>query len=123
MAIEQQPDGRWKVDVEPIKGKRFRKTFKTKGEAQRFEATCRASCIQAQPWNPKPKDKRKLSELIERWYDLHGHSITSGRRRKNTLLLMASRLGDPVAIKLTGSHLAQLRRVELEAGAVATLLF
>ncbi len=119
MAIEQQPDGRWKVDVEPIKGKRFRKTFKTKGEAQRFEATCRASCIQAQPWNPRPKDKRKLSELIERWYDLHGHSITSGRRRKNTLLLMASRLGDPVAIKLTGSHLAQLRRVELEAGAVA----
>jgi len=34
MAIEQLPDGRWKVDVEPIKGKRFRKTFKTKGEAQ-----------------------------------------------------------------------------------------
>ena len=39
MAIHQQPDGRWKVDVEPIKGKRFRKTFKTKGEASRFEAT------------------------------------------------------------------------------------
>lgn len=41
MAIEQLPDGRWKVDVEPIKGKRFRKTLKSKGEAQRFEATCR----------------------------------------------------------------------------------
>ncbi len=31
---------------------------------------------------------------------------------------MASRLGDPIAINLTGSHLAQLRRIELEAGAV-----
>ena len=29
MAIEQLPDGRWKVDVEPIKGKRFRKTLKS----------------------------------------------------------------------------------------------
>ncbi len=94
MAIEQLPDGRWRVDVEPIKGKRFRKTVKTKAEALRFEATCRANCINAPDWSPKPKDKRKLSQVIERWYDLHGHSITSGRRRKNTLLLVAQRLGD-----------------------------
>ena len=42
MAIEQLPDGRWKADIEPVKGKRFRKTFKTKAEALRFEATCRS---------------------------------------------------------------------------------
>jgi site-specific recombinase XerD len=118
MAIEQLPDGRWKVDVEPIKGKRFRKTVKTKAEAQRFEATKRAAMIQPANWNPKPKDRRKLSDLIDRWYDLHGHSITSGRRRKNTLLLMCQRLGDPIATKLTGAHLVELRRTELEAGAV-----
>ncbi|MDH0144595.1 phage integrase [Aquipseudomonas alcaligenes] len=118
MAIEQLPDGRWKVDVEPIKGKRFRKIVKTKAEALRFEATKRAAMIQPANWNPKPKDRRKLSELVERWYDLHGHSITSGRRRKNTLLLMCQRLGDPVATKLNGAHLVELRRVELDAGAV-----
>jgi len=118
MAIEQLPDGRWRVDVEPVKGKRFRKTVKTKAEALRFEATKRASMIQPTSWNPKPKDRRLLSELVGRWYDLHGHSISSGRRRKNTLLLMCERLGDPVATKLTGAHLVELRRVELEAGAV-----
>ncbi|WP_397378586.1 tyrosine-type recombinase/integrase [Pseudomonas sp.] len=118
MSITSTGDGRWKVDVEPVKGRRFRKTFKTKAEATRFEASCRLDCIKATPWNPTPKDKRKLSALIERWYDLHGHTITSGRRRKNTLLLMATRLGDPIAIKLTGTHLAQLRRSELESGAV-----
>lgn len=38
MAIQQLSDGRWRVDVEPVKGKRFRKTLKTKAEAMRFEA-------------------------------------------------------------------------------------
>lgn len=118
MAIEQLPDGRWRVDVEPVKGKRFRKTVKTKAEALRFEATKRSALIQPTTWNPKPKDRRTLSELVERWYDLHGHSISSGKRRKNTLLLMCQRLGDPVATKLTGAHLVELRRTELEAGAV-----
>ncbi|WP_052081148.1 tyrosine-type recombinase/integrase [Pseudomonas sp. ML96] len=118
MAIEQQADGRWKVDVEPVKGKRFRKTFKTKAEAMRFEATMRASVINQKDWNPKPKDRRKLSELVDRWYALHGHSISSGERRKNTLLLMCQRLGDPEATKLTGAHLVELRRKELESGAV-----
>lgn len=117
MAIEQLEDGRWKVDVEPVKGKRFRKTVKTKAEALRFEATCRADSIQPRKWNPKPLDNRKLSELIQRWYDLHGHAITSGRRRANVLQLMAKRLRDPVARKLTGSDIVNLRRVELEAGA------
>jgi site-specific recombinase XerD len=116
MAILSTPDGRWKVDVEPVKGRRFRKTFKTKAEAMRFEATCRANCIQPKDWNPKPKDKRKVSELVNRWYDLHGHAITSGKRRRNVLLLVADRLGDPVASKLSGAAVVELRRKELESG-------
>lgn len=117
MAIEQLPDGRWKVDVEPIKGKRFRKMLKTKAEAQRFEAKCRTECIQPRDWNPKPKDNRRLSEVIQRWYDLHGHAITSGQRRTNALKLMAKRLGDPIARKLTGTAVVDLRRLELASGA------
>ena len=65
MAVIKQPNGLWKVDVEPIKGRRFRKTFKTKGEAQRFEANCRAKLSQQPDWTPKPKDKRQLQELIQ----------------------------------------------------------
>ncbi|TRX75641.1 phage integrase [Pseudomonas mangiferae] len=116
MAITQLPDGRWKVDVEPIKGKRFRKTFKTKGEAQRFEATCRAKCIHTPDWSPKPKDRRRLSELITRWAALHGHTLADGDARRRLLMDMAKGLGDPVAIRMTGDVYADYRARLLEAG-------
>ena len=50
MSITKLPDGRWFVDVEPIKGKRFRKRFKTKMEAQQFEATARQKCAENPSW-------------------------------------------------------------------------
>lgn len=85
MAIEQLPDGRWKVDVEPIKGKRFRKTFKTKGEAQRFEASCRGKVVENPDWSPRPKDRRTLDALAKRLRNPRGakldpHSYAQDRR-------------------------------------------
>lgn len=117
MAIEQLPDGRWKVDVEPIKGKRFRKTFKTKAEAQRFEATCRAKVIDAPDWSPKPKDKRRLLELVDRWATLHAYTLADGEARRRLLDELAKLLGNPVAIKMTGNKYAEYRTKALKAGA------
>lgn len=116
VAIEQQPDGRWKVDVEPIKGKRFRKTFKTKGEAQRFESTCRAKVVDNPSWSPKPTDARRLAELVNSWFDLHGHSLRDGERRRAKLLSVAKRLGNPPAAKLDPQVYAHDRRIRLEEG-------
>ncbi|WP_347506400.1 phage integrase [Pseudomonas anguilliseptica] len=117
MAIEQQPDGRWKVDVEPIKSKRFRKTLKTKAEAQRFEATCRAKVIDAPAWSPKPKDRRRLTDLIDRWATLHAHTLSDGEARRRLLDTLAKDLGNPIAIKLTGNEYAEYRTNALKAGA------
>ncbi|MFW4592408.1 phage integrase [Pseudomonas aeruginosa] len=116
MSITKLPDGRWFVDVEPIKGKRFRKRFKTKGEAQRFEATVRQRCIESPAWSPKPKDRRRFSELVLLWYELHGHSLRDGKRRLSKLQQLTVRLGDPVATALDASSYAQLRRKRLENG-------
>ncbi|MWV13752.1 tyrosine-type recombinase/integrase [Pseudomonas sp. R-28-1W-6] len=116
MAIEQLPDGRWKVDVEPIKGKRFRKIFKTKAEAQRFEATCRTKVVDTPSWSPKPKDRRRLSELCTRYYDLHGHTLADSARLKQVLAKLAKDLGDPVAVTFTGNAYCETRRLQLEAG-------
>ncbi|HBN8422647.1 TPA: tyrosine-type recombinase/integrase [Pseudomonas aeruginosa] len=116
MSITKLPDGRWFVDVEPIKGKRFRKRFKTKGEAQRFEATVRQRCIENPAWSPKPKDRRRFSELVLLWYELHGHSLRDGKRRLSKLQQLTVRLGDPVATALDASSYAQLRRKRLENG-------
>lgn len=116
MSITKLEDGRWLVDVEPIKGKRFRKRFNTKGEAQRFEATVRQKCIENPTWSAKPKDCRRLLELVTLWYDLHGHSLRDGERRYSKLQQMAVRLGDPIATAFDATSYAQLRRKRLEGG-------
>lgn len=116
MAIEQLSDGRWKVDVEPVKGKRFRKSFKTKAEALRFEATCRAKCIETPDWSPKPKDGRKLSQVIARWAVLHAHTLADGAERRVLLEAMAVELKDPVAARLKAVHYSEYRAAKLEAG-------
>lgn len=122
MAIEQIPDGRWRVDVEPIRGKRFRKTLKTKAEALRFEATCRASCIAKPDWSPRVKDTRRLSVLIGLWFDLHGHSLRDGLRRKAKLKALCVRLRNPVGVLLDPQVYASDRRKRLESGTSAKTL-
>lgn len=116
MAILALPDGRWRVDVEPIKGKRFRKTFKTKGEAQRFEATCRSKLIESPLWSPKPKDRRRLSELVECWGRLHGRSLADYEGRRVIMDRMVERLKDPVAIAFTSTDFAEYRAKRLASG-------
>ncbi|AFM66402.1 phage integrase [Pseudomonas aeruginosa] len=117
MSITKLDDGRWFVDVEPIKGKLFRKRFKTKGEAQRYEATVRQKCIENPVWSAKPKDRRRLSELVDRWGILHGHTLADGENRKRLLHMVAKDLGDPVASQLTAHHYAEYRTRLLAAGA------
>ncbi|MBD9426704.1 tyrosine-type recombinase/integrase [Pseudomonas sp. PDM15] len=116
MAIEQLVDGRWKVDIEPIKGKRFRKILKTKAEAQRFEANCRSKVVDNPSWSPKPTDTRRLTELVAAWFDLHGHSLRDGERRRSKLDLLAKRLRNPQAAKLDPQTYAHDRRVRLGEG-------
>lgn len=116
MAIEQLPDGRWKVDIEPIKGKRFRKTLKTKAEAIRFEATCRAKVIDNREWSPRPKDKRRLSELVQLWYDMHGVALSNGVARLSILKACAASMGDPIASKVDGAAIASIRARWLAQG-------
>lgn len=116
MAIEQLPDGRWRVDVEPIKGKRYRKIFKTKAEALRYEAFIIASKALDSAWNPKAPDRRKLSELIGLWFDLHGHMLKDGERRKAKLDALCTRLRNPVAALIDAAAYAHDRRVRSQTG-------
>ncbi|MDH0894413.1 MULTISPECIES: tyrosine-type recombinase/integrase [unclassified Pseudomonas] len=116
MAIEQLSDGRWRVDVEPIKGTRFRKKFKTKAEAIRFEATCRSRLIDTPEWSPKPADSRRLSALIASWYELHGYALRDGERRRSKLDALCKALRNPVAAKLSPDAYAHNRRIRLQSG-------
>lgn len=116
MAIDQLPDGRWKVDIEPVKGKRFRKTVKTKAEALRFEATCRAKCIETPNWSPRPKDRRRLLELLPVWDRLHGQTLASYYDTEIALRTMFERMKNPVASSLKSRDFIQYRSDRLQAG-------
>ncbi|MCR4511108.1 tyrosine-type recombinase/integrase [Pseudomonas sp. 32.2.56] len=117
MSIEKQEDGRWLADVEPVKGKRFRRRFKTKAEAVRFEAMVRERLAQNPDWNLKPKDKRRLSELVARWALLHGHALADGENRRKLLVQLVADLGDPVAIAFSAHHYTEYRAQQLASGA------
>lgn len=117
MSITPTTDGRWRVDIEPVKGKRFRKTVKTKSEALRFEATCRTKVIDAPTWSPKPKDKRRLTDIVDRWKLLHAHTLADGEARSRLLDTLAKELGNPIAISLSGNEYAEYRANALKAGA------
>lgn len=115
MAIKKTTSGRWRADIEPIKGQRFRKTFDTKGEALRFEAHIKAQ-VYSPDWSPKKRDNRRLNDIIQEWYALHGCNLRDGVARVSKLKYLSEALGNPVARKLTASMFADYRVKRLESG-------
>ncbi|PCD01075.1 tyrosine-type recombinase/integrase [Halopseudomonas pelagia] len=116
MTVKRRPDGRWLADCQPIRGQRFRKLFKTKAEALRYEAYINANKAVDPSWNPKSPDRRRLSELVDLWFDLHGHMLKDGKRRKSKLDALCVRLRNPVAALLDPSTYAHDRRIRAESG-------
>lgn len=79
MSIKKLDDGRYEVDVRPqgADGKRIRRKFKTKGEAQAFERHVLVN-YHNKEWIEKPADRRTLTELLGRWWIYHGKSHERG---------------------------------------------
>lgn len=113
--IKQLPDGRWLADIEPVKGVRYRKRFGTKAEARRFEAFKRGQHLRGE-WREAPRDNRRLTEVIQRWHDLHGHTLSDGDRRLAILMIHAYELGNPLARSLDGQRYLLVRGALLKAG-------
>lgn len=122
MSIEKLEDGRWFLDIEPVKGKRFRRKFKTKTEAIRFEDQIRAKLVTGEIWNTPQSDKRKLSELIDLWYGHHGIHLADPERRKRSLIALCNALGDPVAKNLTPAQYLNYRQIRAQDGVSAKTL-
>ena len=116
MSVKRREDGRWLADVQPIRGQRFRKIFKTKAEALRYESYILANKAIDPAWNPKSPDRRRLSELVNIWFDLHGHTLKDGNRRKAKLDALCALLRNPVAALLDPATYANSRRLRAEAG-------
>ncbi|MFP1893594.1 tyrosine-type recombinase/integrase [Lonsdalea quercina] len=110
MTVSKQKNGKWLAQIFPNgrEGKRIRRQFNTKGEAEAFEAYTKKES-EEKPWLGEKEDRRRLSELIELWHRLHGQSLAASKSRLAKLHIVCRGMGDPVAAKITPKDWAHYR--------------
>ena len=103
------------VDIRPQgrDGKRFRKTLPTKQEAVAYEKHIIATHSKDEPWQ-QTNDKRRLSDLCESWYELHGKHLKSGSDRNHELKKSIETLGNPIAKDFTAKDFTRFRAKRLD---------
>ncbi|MES2832484.1 MAG: tyrosine-type recombinase/integrase [Pseudomonadota bacterium] len=117
MAISKNHTG-WLVDIQPggRGGKRFRKSFATKAEASAYDAWLKTKINETPDWQPAKKELRKLSDLVDVWYEHHGTGLRAGANTYSRLKHLCVALGDPVADKFSPEIFASYRRKRINEG-------
>ncbi|ATG72904.1 hypothetical protein AN401_02715 [Zobellella denitrificans] len=120
MAVRKLSSGKWLVEVYPEgrptkarpKVPRVRKQFATKGEALNFERWV-LSESESKPWEGSKLDRRRLSELVALWQQLHGRNLAKSEARFAKLQIIVAGMGDPVAADITAKDWAHYRQRRL----------
>ncbi|MFQ1656083.1 tyrosine-type recombinase/integrase [Aeromonas veronii] len=122
MSIKSTPEG-YLVDIRPQgrEGKRIRKRFKTKSEAQQFERWVIAT-EHNKEWMERPAENRTLSELIELWWRYHGQTLKSGVNAITRLRKLDAALGYPLARQINRLLFAEYRAQRLQAACQPSML-
>lgn len=120
MSIKKLEDGRYEVDTRPrgSEGKRIRRKFNTKGEAQIFERHILVN-YHNKEWVEKPADRRKLTELLDLWWVYHGKIHPRGeveRGRLKTIVAKFASMGVYRADQLTKKALTDYRVIMMNEG-------
>lgn len=117
MAIRHVGQG-WRVDIQPggRGGKRYRKTFKTKIDALRWETAVKGKVAGNPSFQMVKKDNRRLSELVTLWYDLHGINLKAAGDTYRRLLALSRALGNPPASMFTPQCFAEYRAKRIAEG-------
>ncbi|WP_046004247.1 phage integrase [Pseudoalteromonas rubra] len=110
-------EGGYYLDERPwgSSGKRIQKKFKTRAEAQRYLNFIVTEGEQ-KPWTKQREDKRRLSDIIDKWFDVHGRTYTDPESSKRKLDAIALALGNPIASQLTANDYSKYRGKRLESG-------
>ncbi|RMM49110.1 hypothetical protein ALQ76_01138 [Pseudomonas syringae pv. atrofaciens] len=116
MTIRPLDDGRYVVDCRPegSEGPRVRKIFRTKNEALAHERRVMGDGANGAFEKKSKVDTRRLKDLVELWHTLHGQNLKTGDQRKELLLNMVERMGNPKAVAFSSSHFAQYRAERAE---------
>lgn len=114
--ITKTPKG-YHVDMRPNgrDGRRIRKTLPSMAEARAFERHVIAKYKDAKEWHQPATDNRRLSELVDTWFNLHGQQLKSGAKRLTELKKATDLLGNPKAKDFTAAMFTEFRADRLKA--------
>lgn len=115
MSIKKLPSGEWLVDCRPEGrgGPRIRRRLQSKNEAMHLERRLMGEGSKGE-FEKKPKrDSRRLSELVDLWFRLHGRTLKRGEHARAFLERMVTNMGDPIAADFTASDFTTYRAERL----------
>src|SRR5690606_5176957 len=73
----------------------------------------KAAALMGETFKPVAKDKRRLSDLVNEWHELYGHTLKD-KERHSVLLATCRLLGDPIAQTFTQEDFIHFRKARLE---------
>ncbi|WP_374089748.1 tyrosine-type recombinase/integrase [Methylomicrobium lacus] len=116
MSIKKE-NGKYKLDIRPngAKGKRIIRLFDSKSQALQYQNQLLSGKLENQA-DQAPVDNLRLSDLVEKWYSLHGRSLKSALGTKKRLLKLSDTLGNPVASSISPDVIADYRKLRLDDG-------
>lgn len=105
---------KWHADIRPSgrDGKRYRKQFDTKTEAENWQRYTIA-LHNNKEWIDKPKETRKLSELIELWWHYHAQHLKRGKSHLTRAKKVCKLLGNPATNQITNALLSDFQATRL----------
>lgn len=114
MAVRKDESrGKWLAEAY-LSGKRVRKWFDTKAEANRFfNAVKQENSPLAQFVKVRADIRLRFVDAAKLWFDLHGHSLSNGEKNLKKLSLMAEALGNPYLDSITSEVFAEYRQKRL----------
>ncbi len=104
----------WLLDERPfgLEGPRVRKRFKTKAEAKAYLRTF--ECVTTE--SNGDVDKRRLTDLVDQWFEFHGYLLKDGKTRYQRTLAICRKLGNPFAVVFESAEFARYRKQRLKKG-------
>lgn len=114
MAVTKLANGKWQAQVFPNgrDGRRIRRQFATKGEALAYERHLKEQS-QDKPWLGEKADKRRVTDLVEAWFNAHGITLSDGVKRKGAMEFACFSMGNPLATEFNAKLFATYREQRL----------
>jgi integrase len=119
--IKKLPDGRYRLDFYPAgaKGPRVVRVRASKQELKLLQAKYELD-YQTAP-DRFSVDRRRLSDVVNLWYKLHGATLRDARYRLSRTLAVCEALGDPTVDKFSAADFSRYREKRLQVVSVATV--